>query len=178
MEKRNDSCLHCLQLPGMGDFPLVNRTNLRCFHGGHCCRVPLQRGEFHFIGEAVRINMHDRSHVAGFQSFGGKIAFQNHSGMFFDRFTFHALCGYAVTNLATSHPLSTIQIVCTLADLPTGDLICPTITYFWPCGDVAVCVTSAWRTNSCNAVASVSGSAWRNAQMAGRRRQTHDHRLV
>src|SRR5438067_8783041 len=61
--------------------------------------------------------MHDRSHVARFQSFSGEIALQNDSVMFFDRFTFHALCGYAVTNLATSMLLSTIQIVCSIKQI-------------------------------------------------------------
>src|SRR5438046_5125879 len=159
--KSNERYSCCLQLARVSDFSCANRTGLRGFHGSHCCRVSVQRGEFHFIGETVPINMHDRSHVARFQSFSGEIALQNDSVMFFDRFTFHALCGYAVTNLATSTPLSTIQIVCTSAAFPTGDLIRPTITYFWPWGDVAVCVTSAWCANFCNAFASVSGSAWR-----------------
>jgi hypothetical protein len=81
--------------------------------------------------------------------------------MFFYRFSFHGFCGYAVTNLATSRPSSTIQIVRTLAALPVGDSICPTITYFWPCGDTVAFVTSAWRANFRNSSVNSSCSELR-----------------
>ncbi len=85
--------LRRLQLPRVRDFSFVNRTHLRTFDSGHCHGIAVQRGEFHFVSQAVPVNMHDRSHIARFQSFGGEIAFQNDSVMFFDRFAFHTLCG-------------------------------------------------------------------------------------
>ena len=56
-------------------FSFANWTDLRCFYRCYCHGIPIERGKFDFVSEAVLINMHDRSHIAGFQPFDGEIAF-------------------------------------------------------------------------------------------------------
>ena len=64
-----------LQFPCVGDFAFVHRTNLRHFDSGHRCRITIQRGEFHLVGQTIPVNMHNASHITRFQSFGREIAF-------------------------------------------------------------------------------------------------------
>jgi hypothetical protein len=66
--------LRFLQLPRVSNFSFVNAADLRNLHSSHCRSVSVQRGEFHLVGETVTINVHDCSHVAGFQSLGGEVA--------------------------------------------------------------------------------------------------------
>jgi hypothetical protein len=46
--------------------------------------VPVQRGEFHFIGMAIAVNMDDGSHIASLQSFCGDWSGKDDSFVFFD----------------------------------------------------------------------------------------------
>ncbi len=45
------------QLAGMGDFPVAHRAHLRGFQSGHRGGFSVQRCEFHFVGEAVIVNV-------------------------------------------------------------------------------------------------------------------------
>jgi hypothetical protein len=137
-----------LQFPDMAHVAFANRTHIGSIHSGYCDRFTGKCEKFNFVGKSVTINMHDSSHVARFQAFGWNGGFQHNPFVFFDYCTFHSLCGYAVTNLAIFKPLSTIQIVRTDAVFPFGDSIRPTTTYFWPCGDFMLCVTSTLCANA------------------------------
>jgi hypothetical protein len=86
--RSHEGRLSRLQLPGVGDFPLADRANLRSFNRYHGGRFPFQSRELHFVGASVAIYMHHRSHVAGFQPFVRNTCFQHHSLMLFDHTRF------------------------------------------------------------------------------------------
>jgi hypothetical protein len=125
-----------LQFAGVSNFAFMDGTHLRGFHGDHGGGVSIKGGEFHFVSQSVAIDVDDRSYIASLQAFGGDGGLQNNAVMLFDHHVaFYALRGYAVTNLAATRPLSTIQMLCTSGDLPPGDGIEPTMTNFFPCND-------------------------------------------
>ncbi len=74
----------------MGDFTLVDGAGLIGFNRHHCRRVAIQRGKFHFLSRAIGVNMHHGPHVAGFQSVGRQVGFQNDAIMLFNHIAFHA----------------------------------------------------------------------------------------
>jgi len=62
----------------------AHRTQLRCLYRGHGYRSAGQGDKFRFIGHAILVNVNDRAHVTGQQTFGGKVSRQHHAIMFFD----------------------------------------------------------------------------------------------
>jgi hypothetical protein len=62
-------------------------------HRRHGRRVPGERRKLHFVGRTIPVNMHDRPHVACFQTFGWNGGFQNNAVVFFNHVAFHILRG-------------------------------------------------------------------------------------
>src|ERR1039457_1365206 len=94
-----------LQLPDVADVPVADWAKVGGFDRGNGNRLAGVGHKFHFISSAVLINMNDRAHVAGHNTFFRQIGGQHHAIEFFD---FHQSCqGYAAIRRGATIPWST-----------------------------------------------------------------------
>jgi hypothetical protein len=79
-------------------------------HGSYGHSLPGESSEFHFIGLAIPMNMHNCANITGLQTLSWNIARQHHAIVFFDHSDSR---GYAVMSRGATWPASCCQTVLT-----------------------------------------------------------------